>query len=168
MLNLYIYPDPILKQKCERIEVINKEVFDLAEAMEQGLYDFDALGLAAPQIGHPICMIAVMLGGEPTALINPKIVELEGRAASTREGCVSIPGVAANLNCRNDFITVEAETKHGSPITRKLMAVEAVIVQHEVDHLDGVTLFDRMGTAQRELKKNSYLKKHRRWKRRSK
>jgi len=91
MLKIRLYPDPILREKCQEIKIIDQNIENLAKEMLETMYKEDGVGLAAPQIGKAIRLIVLDIGKEPIALANPKIVEKKG-ISFLSEGCLSLPG----------------------------------------------------------------------------
>lgn len=141
MLKVRIYPDPILRQKCQEIKIIDRRVEKLAKEMTKTMYKEDGIGLAAPQVGKAIRLIVVDIGQGPIALVNPKILEKKGKS-SLKEGCLSLPGVVVNVK-RARWIKVEGinpQTKE-----REQYIADGILAhdfQHEVDHLNGKLIID--------------------------
>ena len=168
MTPLVLYPAEVLKQKCSPVTEFNEELRKFVRELETALYRYRGAGIAAPQLSNPIRIISLLVNNEATTFINPEIVEFGGNIFKTYEGCLSIPGMKAKLNCRHDLLHLVGRTIEDKKIEHHLMSAEAVAAQHECDHLEGITLFNRMGKAQRELKKNNYLKRIRKWKKKNK
>ena len=159
------YPNAILRQKCE--EVDEGDVFEFGElirSMSKVITDFDALGLAAPQIGTAVRIIGIYprhyrvdknsvneddirKAQEPKFMINPKIVETNSTWIG-KEACLSFPGVLVDVK-RNASVKVEYIDQEGQPHTEDLFGEEAIIVQHEIDHLDGITLINKASQVHR-------------------
>lgn len=130
--------DPVLHTVAA--EIPKGEPVDLLiDVMWQTMYQHRGVGLAAPQIGESVRAIVVDANGFKQEFINPVIIKSYGGKATSREGCLSFPGeVVPKVRYRQ--IIVEGFTKEWQPIRRKLKGLAAYCVQHEVDHLEGVTI----------------------------
>lgn len=169
-MNLIYYPDPILKIPAERIperkegkalisEGVTLDIENISKEMIKIMYREDGRGLAGPQVGLPFQIITCIIGkDEPKILINPEIIAKDPNQVNSIEGCLSIPGIKANLNCRYQQIKVKAETINNKSFEIILDLYDAITVQHEIDHLYGITVFERMGSAQRLMRKKKYKK----------
>lgn len=147
---IVLSPDPRLRQECAVIEEITPEIEQLVERMKRDMFANGGCGLAAPQIGELIQLAIVdtdYTGADdydPFVLINPVIVEQSDSLAPYTEGCLSIPGINCEI-MRPDHVVVEAYNLEGD-----LMRYEAagdlfcVCLQHEIDHLHGKTMFERL------------------------
>ncbi len=154
-----LYPDPRLKTACAPVTTID----DTLRAALQDLADtMDAapprtVGIAAPQIGILLRAAIVDVSRNPKyppghgllVLINPRIAAHDGEQFF-REGCLSIPDYTANIR-RCQSITVDALSPDGSPVRFDAEGFEAVVLQHEIDHLDGLLFLDRVGNAKTDL-----------------
>ena len=152
---IVISPDPRLGQECAEITEIGPEIERLAERMKQMMFDNGGCGLAAPQIGELIQLVVIdtdYTGADdydPYVLINPVIVEQSDTLAPYNEGCLSIPGINCEIS-RPDHVVVEAYD-----LDANLMRYEAagdlmcVCLQHEIDHLHGKTMFERLAPGKR-------------------
>ena len=152
------YPEPLLRLKAKKVDVFNDELKILVEDMAETMWDAPGIGLAAPQVAQSVRVIVVDTtepGEEKQhmALINPEIVEHEGTQLD-EEGCLSVPELTAQVQ-RYKKITVNFQTKEGA--TKQLTAEDrfAVVLQHEIDHLDGILFIDHLSP----LKRNLYKKK---------
>ena len=144
--NILRVPSPILRQKATHVSKPNKKIQALIDDMVRWMKAANGVGLAAPQVGilHRLIVIAPM-DMKPTALINPKIVVREGEQVGV-EGCLSIPGLYGNVK-RANYVEVEAEDRKGRLVTYELEGMPARVVQHEIDHLDGVLFTDIVDVA---------------------
>lgn len=138
--------DPLLRKKSREVEVIDEKILELLEDMYETLKSTpDGVGLAAPQVGILKRVIIVDLseeeGGGPYKLVNPKIVKSKGEQVC-REGCLSVPGVLGDV-IRPKEVTVEALNEKGEKVTIKAKDILAVVLSHEIDHLDGVLFIDK-------------------------
>lgn len=147
---IVLSPDPRLRQECARIEEITPELCGLVERMKRQMLENGGCGLAAPQVGELIQLSIVDTeytdesDYDPFVLINPEIVEASETLRPFSEGCLSIPGINCEIS-RPDRVVVEAYDLDGN-----LMRYEAagdllcVCLQHEIDHLHGKTMFERL------------------------
>ncbi len=148
------FPHPLLKKMCRRVERIDSEILelvaDLLDTMRSGP---GSVGVAAPQIGASLrlCVVDVSmskLGRESNhgllVLINPEILLGEG-SATMREGCMSIPDYTGDVE-RSTLIRLSYTDAHGEQQELESMGFEAVAIQHEMDHLDGVLFLDRIAS----------------------
>ncbi|XVJ51820.1 MAG: peptide deformylase [Vampirovibrio sp.] len=148
VLKILKYPHPILRVPCPELFVFDDAlealVGDMIETMYHGV---GAVGLAAPQVGHSIRLFVMDTNAFTTrdqlkVMINPRIITAS-RQKTMREGCLSFPDYLANVK-RSQRITVEAQDVKGKLHVFELKHLEAVCVQHEIDHLDGVLMMDRI------------------------
>lgn len=135
--------NPVLRQKAKKVHRFDnshkKLIADMFETMEVAR----GAGLAAPQIGLSIRLFVAEYEGERIALFNPEIVKREGSVLGT-EGCLSIPGYIGENIPRAEKITVKAQDYKGRQVRHELEGWFARIVQHEIDHLDGILYLDRL------------------------
>lgn len=143
LLPIKIYPDKILRKRCKKVKEITDEERQLIRNMLETMYKNNGVGLAAPQIGVLKRIIVVDVGNGPVALVNPKIIKKSGRTISS-EGCLSIPGVVLNVK-RASYVKVRGLNKNGKKITIKAKNLFAFALQHEIDHLNGILIYDRAG-----------------------
>jgi peptide deformylase len=154
------FPDPRLREVSKPILEITDEIRSLAQEMFQIMYDEPGIGLAAPQINECIRMAVVDTqwgeeGAEknPIVLINPEIIEREGKITWT-EGCLSVPDFQAEVE-RASRVKVKALDLDGKEQVYDVEELDAVCFQHEIDHLDGVLFIDHIS----RLKRNLYINK---------
>lgn len=132
---------PVLRTKTKRVPKVTKEVQKLLKDMEDTLAHAQGLGLAAPQIGESLRLCLAKIGGRVTPLINPDILSRSHEKDIAEEGCLSLPGQWVDVP-RSVDIVLRYLNARGQEQERKLMGIEARIVQHEVDHLEGVLIVD--------------------------
>lgn len=153
---ILLYPNAILKQVCEPLdpasELGRQVAADLVETLEGG----PGVGLAAPQIGHPYRVILVDAARNPKregqgrfVLFNPSLVSRSG-SQKMREGCLSIPEYTGNV-IRAYEVEVEGTTAEGETLRIRALDYEAVVFQHELDHLDGILFLDRISNIKTDL-----------------
>ena len=160
---IVLSPDPRLSQECAPIEEIDDEVRALAKRMLKVMYAADGCGLAGPQVGEmrQIVVIDVDWAGKgskknPYVLINPRVVTADGPEIEGSEGCLSFPGVSVRVK-RPSHVVVQAKNLDGD-----LMQYEAsdnlmaVCLQHEIDHVHGVTMFDHLAPMARAEAERAY------------
>lgn len=139
------YPAPVLRKKTKRVKEITSEikslVQDLAETMLNS--EQEAVGLAAPQIGVSKRIFAVKTEKGPLIFINPKITKKSKETEIAEEGCLSLPEIWLNIK-RPQSIEMEAIDINGKKIQTKAEGIFARILQHEIDHLNGVLIVDKV------------------------
>ncbi len=138
-------PAEVLRQKAAPIERIGKSHLALAENMQRVMRRARGVGLAAPQVGVLERLVVVAPEGRPIVMINPEIVSAEGSVVG-EEGCLSIPGLYGDVE-RFESIEVKALDKRGRETLYELEGMAARVVQHEIDHLDGVLFIDKVDVA---------------------
>ena len=161
-LPLVIYPDDILIRKSADVSEIDQELVDFVEDMRETMYASNGIGLAAPQVARNIRVITIDVdpdkGGKSFMhLINPVILESHGKTTYD-EGCLSFPGLVAEVR-RKKELHVQAYDVHGTLIDFEADGLLAICLQHELDHLNGVTFVDRLSPVQKTLVVRDYLKR---------
>lgn len=153
--DIVLSPDPVLKQECAPIDEITPEIRELAERMLDDMYAANGCGLAAPQVGETLQLAVIDVDWDaagrrnPYVLINPKVLMADGEPREMGEGCLSFPGITVTVE-RPSHVVVEALNLDGD-----LMRYEAednlmaVCLQHEIDHLHGVTMIDHLSPLKR-------------------
>jgi len=134
-------PDPILKQKSKRVKIIDGSVKKLIGDMIETMHAAGGVGLAAPQVGVPWRVIVIGIPGEEDiVLINPKVVRRTGERL-VDEGCLSIPGYIGQIK-RAMSVRVKGRDLTGKEIRIKATELLAEVLEHEIDHLNGVLYID--------------------------
>jgi len=149
-LPVVTYPDAVLLQKALPVTVFDESVVKLGRDMTETMYAADGVGLAAPQVGLTIRLFVcspTFDPGDRRVYVNPRLIEVDGKQES-EEGCLSLPGVSCKVK-RYLSATVEACDLEGNVFQESAMELQARIYQHEIDHLDGTLLINRMGTVAR-------------------
>ena len=160
---IFQYPEPVLRKETEKIAAFDESLAELVEDMAETMYDAPGIGLAAPQIGKSIKLIVVDTSenqeGEKQymPLVNPEIIAHEGTQLD-EEGCLSVPELTANVK-RYSRITVAYQDLQGQPHELSTENRFAVVLQHEIDHLNGILFIDHLSP----LKRNLYKKKVKKW-----
>lgn len=157
ILHIYKYGDDVLRLKAPEIENINDRIVKLRQNMIETMYDSpSAVGLAAPQVGESLRMsvIDITRGEEEDSLlvlINPEILEIEGSDVDT-EGCLSFPFISVPVK-RAERIFLKNYDLDGNEIKLEINGFLARVVQHEIDHLDGTMIIDRVSPLKRQFLK---------------
>lgn len=155
-LKLRKYGDPILRKKAKRVEKISYEERDLLSYMVRIMSENEGVGLAAPQIGMDKRIIIVDMGKELLKIINPQILEEEG-GNSLSEGCLSLPEIFIPVN-RANKIKIEGLNEDKKLLRLTIEGFLARIIQHEIDHLNGVLIIDYATLVKKEKIKNNLEK----------
>jgi peptide deformylase len=156
-LDLTLYPAPVLRQVAEPIERFDGDLERLVEAMFARMIASQGVGLAAPQVGLKRRLLVLSHSGQREdgiVLVNPTIVSRTGAMTIFDEGCLSFPGIYAEIR-RPERCAVRAFDAEGRPLEREFEGFESRIVQHEYDHLEGVLLVDRMSPADKLRNKSA-------------
>jgi peptide deformylase len=149
MLNILTMGDPILKKTSAMIPEINGVISELAAEMFKTMEQARGLGLAAVQIGELIRMFVTLVPRDkPRVFINPDILETSIEQVPYEEGCLSIPGINADVE-RPASVRVQAWNEKGRPFSLEADALLARVIQHEYDHLNGVLFVDRLEAKKR-------------------
>lgn len=158
VLKVRKYGDPALRRSATPIGEVTPEVRAIIGDMTETMYDEVGIGLAAPQVGISLRLIVLSdeQGRGVQALLNPAIVERGGEVTG-EEGCLSIPGVFAPVT-RAAWVKVEARSVDGQPLTINARGLRARVLQHEIDHLDGVLFIDRVDPMVRDRIKRKIKK----------
>ncbi len=156
--DILIYPEKRLRKKSQTVEKIDKKIQKLLDDLADTMYNAPGVGLAAPQIGENVRVLVVDISTKEEEkslmeLINPAITDSSGTQKS-EEGCLSVPGYYGNIT-RKKKITVEAVNRDGEKFKIEAEDTLARVLQHEIDHLDGILFFDKMA----KLKKELFIKK---------
>ena len=159
LLPILVAPDPRLKQKAARIERVDAELVRLMDAMLETMYAAPGIGLAAPQVGVSRRLLVVDIGKteeerNPLCMVNPEIVWVSDEDSVYEEGCLSVPEHYAQVT-RPSAVRVRYLDRQNE--IRELAAdgLLATVVQHEMDHLDGILFIDHLSA----LKRNMILRK---------
>lgn len=147
--DVVLFPDPVLRKETEEITAFDDELKSVVEGMFERMFESQGVGLAAPQVGLSMRLFVLNDEGDRDkpernlALINPTIKSFGGRKTSHEEGCLSLPGVHADIT-RPEKCVVRHFDVDGNEIEKEYDGFVARIIQHEYDHLQGVLLVDRM------------------------
>jgi peptide deformylase len=154
--NIRTVPDPLLRQKAEKVREIDGEVKQIIEEMRKASIDWErdnpyemSAAMAAPQLGHLKRIIVVRENNDDKddtnfiALINPVVIRTGGKTVKDYEGCLSVPDIYGEIP-RPDKVTVEAIMENGEEVRIKAMGGTARVLLHEIDHLNGVLFIDHI------------------------
>jgi peptide deformylase len=143
--------DPALRSRAREVEVFDEGLVDEVRRMGQIMHDAYGIGLAATQLGvmHRVLVYRVEPDAAVAALINPKLEWAGRETEASDEGCLSLPGVLVEVDRPVD-VRVSALDERGEPILVEASGLEARVIQHEMDHLDGVLILDRTSREQRK------------------
>ncbi|MCL4509330.1 MAG: peptide deformylase [Chloroflexi bacterium] len=133
---------PVLRQKAKKVGKVDKAILRLLDDMTETVQSAPGLGLAANQVGRLVRVIVIWLDEHHLQLINPEVVRAEGEV-TMEEGCLSLPGYWADVR-RPEKITVRALSRNGKPMRLNANGMLARVLQHEIDHLDGILFVDRL------------------------
>ena len=157
VLTVRLYGDPVLRQVTTPVREITAEIKRIIADMTETMWHQVGIGLAAPQVGLPHRILVMDDGnGGAQALINPVIEDRSGTIRE-EEGCLSLPGVFGVVE-RTKTITVRAMDADGKPVSLEATGLKARIIQHELDHLDGVLFIDRLPPVTRDRIKKKIQK----------
>ena len=159
ILRIYEYPHPILKKKAEPVAEVNDDLRRVLDDMLETMYEAPGVGLAAPQVGLSQRMVVIDAAREdeepaPMYLINPEIIWRSEETEICEEGCLSVPEQNAEVE-RPASVRVRYTDYHGQSQEILAEGFLAVVVQHELDHLNGILYIDRIS----KLKKSMLVKK---------
>ncbi len=159
-MDVITYPGPALKQPAYDIDPATDETLpELVKAMAEAMYAAPGIGLAATQVGVMKRVIVYDLGDDeeprPVALCNPRIVSTSEDTVIEEEGCLSLPGIVVPVE-RFSTVTCEAQSLTGERLTIDAEGLLARLLQHEIDHLDGVVIIDRATPEERRAALRRY------------
>ncbi|MCA3244272.1 MAG: peptide deformylase [Alphaproteobacteria bacterium] len=162
VLPIYIHPHPVLQRTADPVASVNAAALTLAEDMLATLAMADGVGLAAPQVGQSLRVIVLDLGEElpdgkrnygikrPEVMFNPEIIARGAETATRQEGCLSLPGLWAEVE-RATEVTVRYLDQDGAVHEATASGLRAVVLQHEIDHLNGVLFIDKLTASRKAL-----------------
>ena len=140
------YPDAVLRMRAREVERFDDDLVRLADRMAHLMHDARGVGLAATQVGVLQRLFVFQPAGDEdvTAIVNPEITERTEETEVADEGCLSLQGVLVPVE-RAVAVTIEGQDLRGEPLRLELEEMDARVVQHELDHLDGVLMLERTG-----------------------
>ena len=143
------FPDPVLRETSKTVEAVSGDIKSLIDDMTETMHAFRGIGLAAIQIGVPKRVIVIDVGEGLVALVNPAICKEEGEI-QMEEGCLCLPGVLVDVK-RSEHVTVKGLDAKGEEVIIEAEGLFARALQHEVEHLDGILIVDKVSRIKREL-----------------
>lgn len=163
ILNVLTYPDKFLASPTAEVKNIDGGLQQIIHDMAETMYAAPGIGLAASQVGinQRILVYDISPRDENRhigVLINPRIVEAEGQMVSEDEGCLSVPDFRSDVR-RAARVQVEGFDREGKPVHLDAEGLLAIVLQHEIDHLNGTLFIDRISALKRELYKRRVHKK---------
>jgi len=137
--------NPLLHRRAKKVRKIDSSIQKLIDDMVETMHGVEGVGLAAPQVGVPLQVVVIQLpeDEEIITLINPEIVKTSEDTEMMPEGCLSLPGYRGELK-RFTSVTVKARDSQGKPIRIKGEGLLAQVLQHEVDHINGIVFVDHL------------------------
>jgi len=160
--DILTYPDKTLSQPTTPLDDIDGKVQEMIDGMAITMYGAPGVGLAAIQVGWDKSVLIYDISPreesrELRVLINPKIITREGQIMSENEGCLSVPDFRADVK-RSEFIAVEGHDREGNPLRLDAEGLLAIVLQHEIDHLNGTLFIERISSLKRQMYKRRVKK----------
>jgi peptide deformylase len=161
-LKILTYPDKFLLQPTAPLDNIDGRVQQMIDAMAETMYLAPGIGLASIQVGWDRSVLIYDLaareeGRDLQVLVNPRLISSEGEIISDNEGCLSVPDFRADVK-RAEHILVQGYDREGKPLRLEAEGLHAIVLQHEIDHLNGRLFIDRISPLKRELYKRRVRK----------
>ena len=148
-LDIRTFGDPVLKTRAAPVETFDDSLSRLTEDMLATMRDHDGVGLAANQVGRLRRVLVASVEDEDYVIVNPVLSDWSATTELGPEGCLSIPGIQVDVE-RPTAVTVTGRDAVGDPVRIEASDMLARVLQHEVDHLDGVLILDRTDRASRK------------------
>lgn len=163
ILEVLTYPDRFLGRPTKAVENIDGKIQKIIDNMAETMYDAPGAGLAAIQVGFDKSIIVFdTLPGETEkslhVFLNPEIIESDGEIISENEGCLSVPDFRSDVK-RSSIVLVEGIDREGNPVKIEVEGYLSIVLQHEIDHLNGILFINRISSLKRELYKRRIKKK---------
>jgi peptide deformylase len=161
-LDILTYPEKFLSQPVKPLENIDGKVQQMIDDMAATMYEAPGVGLAAIQVGWDRSLLIYDISSRDEnhslhVLINPQIVTQEGEIVSENEGCLSVPDFRADVK-RAANITVEGHDREGNPIRMDAEGLLSIVLQHEIDHLNGTLFIEHISSLKRQMYKRRMKK----------
>jgi peptide deformylase len=141
-LDIRTFGDPVLKTRAAPVDTFDESLSRLTEDMLSTMRENDGVGLAANQVGRLKRVLVASVDDEDYVIVNPVLSEKSETTERGTEGCLSIPGINVDVD-RATVVTVSGQNASGEPVQIQAQDMLARVLQHEVDHLDGVLILDR-------------------------
>lgn len=155
-LRIHTWPDKILKKKCSAVKKVNADTRRILDEMYDLMLQQNGVGLAANQAGLDLQLIVIQVKDRLFRLINPRIIKKQGKVVFS-EGCLSFPNLELKIE-RFEHVWISALNEDGEKVDLEAEGILAVIFQHEIDHINGISFIERVPFLQRVLVR-SKLKK---------
>jgi peptide deformylase len=154
-LDILTYPDSFLSKPTQPLEDIDGKVQEMIDKMAATMYDAPGIGLASIQVGWDKSLTVYDISPRDEerslhVLINPRIITKEGEIVSENEGCLSVPEFRSDVK-RAAFITVEGYDREGKPVKIDAEGMLAIVLQHEIDHLNGKLFLEHISLLKRQM-----------------
>ena len=161
-LDILTFPDKTLTRQTSPLDNIDGKVQEMIDGMANTMYDAPGIGLAAIQVGWEKSVLIYDISPrdesrELNVLVNPKIITREGQILSENEGCLSVPDFRADVK-RSEFVTVKGHDREGNPIRLDAEGILAIVLQHEIDHLNGTLFIEHISSLKRQMYKRRIKK----------
>ncbi|HHJ80407.1 MAG TPA: peptide deformylase [Candidatus Tenderia electrophaga] len=151
LIPILFFPDERLRRQCRPVSEVDAKLRQLIDDMFETMYEAPGIGLAAPQVGVFERLMVIDISEDknaPQVFINPELLETRG-VELMEEGCLSVPGIYEDVE-RADWIRVRALDRNGDSFEKEVSGLEAVCIQHEIDHLDGKLFVDYLSGLKRQ------------------
>jgi peptide deformylase len=158
LLSLHLLGSPVLRQRSADVQAVDDDVRRIIDDMFETMEAARGVGLAANQVGLARRVAVIDAEGHRFAMVNPVIVEAEGRATA-EEGCLSIPEIYGDVT-RAERVVLEALDREGQPFRLEAEGLTARAIQHEIDHLDGILFLDHLGLMKRKVLLARWKREH--------
>jgi peptide deformylase len=158
LLSLHLLGSPALRQRSAEVAAVDEDVRRVIDDMFETMDAAHGVGLAANQVGLAQRVAVIDAEGHRFAMVNPVIVEAEGRATA-EEGCLSIPDIYGDVT-RAERVVLEALDRDGRPFRLEAAGLTARAIQHEIDHLDGILFLDHLGLMKRKVLLARWKREH--------
>ena len=142
VLDIRQFGDPVLRSRATPVKEFDEQLEKLAQDMLATMREHEGVGLAANQVGRLKRILVAAIEDEEFVIVNPVIEDRSEESAKETEGCLSIPGIQVGVE-RPTAITISGSDASGNPVRMEVTDLLARVFQHEVDHLDGVTILER-------------------------
>ena len=150
MLDLRIYPDALLSRKSALVTTFDEKLTQLVIDMYQCLETFGGIGVSACQLGVNQALFVYKVGDDRGVMINPRVIETSDDMDEVEEGCLSFPGIGVKIK-RPLSVTVQYQNETGEVKTQLFTGLTAKCIQHEYDHLQGITIVDYLSKLKRDI-----------------
>jgi peptide deformylase len=158
LLSLHLLGSSVLRQRSADVQAVDDDVRRIIDDMFETMDAARGVGLAANQVGLARRIAVIDAEGHRFAMVNPVIVEAEGRATA-EEGCLSIPEIYGDVT-RAERVVLEALDREGQPFRLEAEGLAARAIQHEIDHLDGILFLDHLGLMKRKVLLARWKREH--------